>query len=87
MNETPGAGPAPGAEDPLDAYSRTVIRVAESVTPHVAAFVMARHGRNELAGTIGRIVIDDEHMDITRQRPQLLHQDLNIFCFVVGRHN
>jgi serine protease Do len=46
VNATPGAGPAPAAEDPLDAYSRTVIRVAESVTPHVAAIEMARHGRN-----------------------------------------
>ncbi|WP_426997755.1 S1C family serine protease [Pseudarthrobacter sp. N5] len=35
-----------GSEDPLDSYSATVIRVAESVTPHVAAIEMAGNGRN-----------------------------------------
>ncbi|HEV7167595.1 MAG TPA: trypsin-like peptidase domain-containing protein [Micrococcaceae bacterium] len=34
------------AEDPLDSYSRTVIRVARTVTPHVAAIEMTGTGRN-----------------------------------------
>lgn len=34
------------AEDPLDTYSQTVIRVAETVTPHVAAIEMTGSGRN-----------------------------------------
>lgn len=34
------------AEDPLDSYSATVIRVAETVTPHVAAIEMAGKSRN-----------------------------------------
>lgn len=33
-------------EDPLDSYSATVIRVAETVTPHVAAVEMTGTGRN-----------------------------------------
>ena len=33
------------AEDPLDSYSATVIRVAETVTPHVAAIEMSGNGR------------------------------------------
>jgi S1-C subfamily serine protease len=40
--------PEPGAEQPLDAYSRIVSSVAASVTPHVAALqVVAAHGRGE----------------------------------------
>lgn len=39
--------PGPNAsEDPLDSYSATVIRVAETVTPHVAAIEMTGNGRN-----------------------------------------
>jgi serine protease Do len=34
------------SEDPLDSYSATVIRVAETVTPHVAAIEMTSSGRN-----------------------------------------
>jgi len=34
------------AEDPLDSYSATVIRVAETVTPRVAAIEMTGNGRN-----------------------------------------
>jgi serine protease Do len=39
---------APGpeaSEDPLDSYSATVVRVAETVTPHVAAIEMTGYGR------------------------------------------
>lgn len=35
-----------GAEDAMDAYSRTVIAVAEEVAPHVAAVEMTGSGRN-----------------------------------------
>jgi S1-C subfamily serine protease len=35
-----------GSEDPLDSYSATVIRVAETVTPHVAAIEMTGKGRS-----------------------------------------
>ena len=34
------------SEDPLDSYSATVIRVAEAVTPHVAALEMTAKGRS-----------------------------------------
>ncbi|MCU1548189.1 MAG: hypothetical protein JWO29_1140 [Arthrobacter sp.] len=34
------------SEDPLDSYSATVIRVAETVTPHVAAIEVTGNGRN-----------------------------------------
>ncbi|MCA4132229.1 S1C family serine protease [Arthrobacter sp. M4] len=41
-----GIVPASGADDPLDSYSQTVIRVAETVTPHVAALEMTGQRRN-----------------------------------------
>ena len=44
MPERPGD--AGEADDMLDAYSRTVIRVAQTVTPHVAAVEMTGTGRN-----------------------------------------
>ena len=33
-------------DDPLDSYSETVMRVAETVTPHVAAIEMTSSRRN-----------------------------------------
>lgn len=45
-NPMPARSGMEGAEDPLDSYSATVIRVAETVTPHVAAIEMAGKGRN-----------------------------------------
>ncbi|MEO5320693.1 trypsin-like peptidase domain-containing protein [Arthrobacter sp. CC3] len=41
-----GFNGANATEDPLDSYSATVIRVAETVTPHVAAVEMTGNGRN-----------------------------------------
>ena len=41
-----GVNESNAAEDPLDSYSATVIRVAETVTPHVAAIEMTGNGRN-----------------------------------------
>lgn len=48
MNVLPDAQPAYDrySDDPLDAYSRTVIRVAETITPHVAAIEMTAIRRN-----------------------------------------
>lgn len=42
----PASSGMEGAEEPLDSYSATVIRVAETVTPHVAAIEMSGKGRN-----------------------------------------
>ncbi|MFE4197849.1 S1C family serine protease [Paenarthrobacter sp. NPDC056912] len=48
--ELPDPDPHPwrdeGGDDALDAYSKVVVRVAESVTPHVAAIEMTSTGRN-----------------------------------------
>ncbi|WP_427017925.1 S1C family serine protease [Pseudarthrobacter sp. P1] len=40
----PHVAPSPDAQDPLDAYSQAVIRVAETVIPHVAAIEMSGTG-------------------------------------------
>jgi S1-C subfamily serine protease len=48
VNVLPDAQPAydRSSDDPLDAYSRTVIRVAETITPHVAAIEVTAARRN-----------------------------------------
>jgi serine protease Do len=48
VNVLPDAQPAYDrySDDPLDSYSRTVIRVAETITPHVAAIEMSATRRN-----------------------------------------
>ncbi|QCB97798.1 PDZ domain-containing protein [Arthrobacter sp. PAMC25564] len=43
ISRVPGSD---ASDDPLDSYSATVIRVAETVTPHVAAIEMTGSGRN-----------------------------------------
>ncbi|MGM9474271.1 S1C family serine protease [Pseudarthrobacter sp. YS3] len=47
MDELRKPGPPPAADDdPLDSYSETVMRVADTVTPHVAAIEMTGSRRN-----------------------------------------
>lgn len=46
MNQMREPGSAAFDDDPLDSYSETVMRVAETVTPHVAAIEMTSSRRN-----------------------------------------
>ncbi|MFN3925375.1 MAG: S1C family serine protease, partial [Pseudarthrobacter sp.] len=46
MDRMPGATPGEYDDDALDSYSRTVMRVAEMVTPYVAAIEMTSARRN-----------------------------------------
>jgi len=46
MNQMPEPGPEEFDDGPLDSYSATVMRVAETVTPHVAAIEMTSARRN-----------------------------------------
>ncbi|KJS53578.1 peptidase S1 [Streptomyces rubellomurinus subsp. indigoferus] len=57
----PGPGRAPGAESPLDSYSRIVTTVAAAVTPRVAALQVGRRGRGGWFGTaLGSAVVFTE---------------------------
>ncbi|MCG2622195.1 trypsin-like peptidase domain-containing protein [Arthrobacter sp. I2-34] len=67
MNTLPEAQPAPDryAENPLDAYSRTVIRVAETVTPHVAAIEVTatrRNGQVRIGGGSAVVFTEDGYL-------------------------
>jgi S1-C subfamily serine protease len=53
------------AEDPLDAYSQTVIRVAETVTPHVAAIEVSaprRSGQVRIGGGSAVVFTEDGYL-------------------------
>ncbi|WP_240630239.1 S1C family serine protease [Specibacter cremeus] len=55
----------PDAQDPLDTYSQTVIRVAETVIPHVAAIEMsgsAPDGRSTLGSGSAVVFTEDGYM-------------------------
>ncbi|MFD1211688.1 S1C family serine protease [Arthrobacter sp. GCM10027362] len=67
MDVLPGAQAAfpRDSEDPLDAYSQTVIRVAETVTPHVAAIEMAatrRNGQVRVGGGSAVVFTEDGYL-------------------------
>lgn len=60
-----GIVPASGSEDPLDSYSRTVIRVADTVTPHVAALEMIgrrRNGQTRMGSGSAVVFTEDGYM-------------------------
>ena len=50
------------AEDPLDAYSRTVIAVAKSVTPHVASVRMRRGSGSAVVFTDDGFLLTNAHV-------------------------
>lgn len=52
----------PVAEDPLDAYSRTVINVARSVTPHVASVRMRRGSGSAVVFTDDGFLLTNAHV-------------------------
>jgi serine protease Do len=67
VNVLPDAQAAYGqaSEDPLDAYSQTVIHVAETVTPHVAAIEMTavrRGGQMRIGGGSAVVFTEDGYL-------------------------
>jgi serine protease Do len=57
--------PGPGADEAMDAYSRTVISVAGAVAPHVAAIEITgsgRYGRVRVGAGSAVVFTDDGHM-------------------------
>ena len=51
------------------------------------AFIAGGDGVGDVAGAVGRVVVDNRHVHIAGQRAQLPDETGQIFTFVVGRHD
>ncbi|MFJ7245013.1 S1C family serine protease [Kitasatospora sp. NPDC098652] len=83
----PGPGPerAPGAEAPLDAYSRIVTSVAATVTPRVAALHVPRRGRDGWFSTaLGSAVVFTEDGFLLTNAHVVGHADAGTLAFADG---
>ncbi|MFB7912211.1 S1C family serine protease [Kitasatospora sp. NPDC056076] len=86
MTDTiPGPERAPGAESPLDAYSRIVTSVAAAMTPRVAALHVPRRGRDGWFSTaLGSAVVVTEDGFLLTNAHVVGHADAGTLAFADG---
>lgn len=81
----PGPGPVPGAQAPLDAYSRIVTSVAAALTPRVAALQVPRRGRGGWFSTaLGSAVVFTEDGFLLTNAHVVGHADAGTLAFADG---